>query len=106
VYNPATGLYDSTVGSRLVHNLGAAAFGEENLAPYSPAVQAAAALKNTRVLQGFSGDDPLVPFRQALDLGEAMTTANPTAYVDNLQLAIGTIPFGHGRVTQTALDDY
>jgi hypothetical protein len=21
-------------------------------------------------------------------------------------LAIGTIPFGHGRVTQTALDDY
>ena len=106
VYNPATGLYDSTVGSRLVHNLGAAAFGEENLAPYSPAAQASAALKNTRVLQGFSGDDPLVPFRQALDLGVAMTTANPTAYVDNLQLAIGTIPFGHGRVTQAALDDY
>jgi acetyl esterase/lipase len=106
VYNPATGLYDSTVGSRLVHNLGAAAFGEENLAPYSPAVQAAGALKNTRVLQGFSGDDPLVPFRQALDLGEAMTTANPAAYVDNLQLAIGTIPFAHGLVTQPALDDF
>jgi acetyl esterase/lipase len=106
VYNPATGLYDSTAGSRLVHNLGAAAFGEENLATYSPAAQAAAALKNTRVLQGFSGDDPLVPFRQALDLGEAMTAANPTAYVDNLQLEIGTIPFAHGRVTQTALNDY
>ena len=106
VYNPATGLYDSTVGSRLVYNLGAAAFGEENLAPYSPAVQAAAAPMSTRVLQGFSGDDPLVAFQQALDLATAMRTANPAAYVDNLQLAIGTIPFGHGRVTQAALDDY
>jgi hypothetical protein len=35
-----------------------------------------------------------------------MSVANPAAYVDNLQLAIGTIPFGHGRVTQAALDDF
>jgi acetyl esterase/lipase len=105
VYNPATGLYDSTNGSRLVHNLGAAAFGEENLAGYDPAAHASPSLKNTRVLQAFSADDYLVPFQQAADLGEAMSAANPAAYVDNVQLATGTLPFGHGRVTQAALDD-
>jgi acetyl esterase/lipase len=106
VFNPATGQYDSTSLSRWVHNLGAAAFGEENLPLYSPAAQASATLKNTRVLQGFSADDPLVPYQQAADLGEAMSASNPTAYVDNLQLATGTIPFGHGLVTQAALDDF
>jgi acetyl esterase/lipase len=106
VFNPATGLYDSVSGSRLVHNLGAAAFGEENLPSYNPATQVSDTLKNTRVLQAFSADDPLVPFQQTVDLGEAMSAANPAAYVDNLQLAIGTIPFGHGLVTQAALDDF
>ena len=106
VYNPATGRYDSTFRSRWVHNLGAAAFGEENLARFSPAAQASATLKNTRVLPAFSADDPFVPFQQAADLGEAMSAANPTAYVDNVQLATGTIPFGHGLVSQAALDDF
>jgi acetyl esterase/lipase len=105
VYNPATGMYDSRSGSRLVHNLGAAAFGEENLAGYDPAAQVSPTLKNTRVLQAFSADDTLVPFQQAADLGEAMSVANPAAYVDNVQLAKGTIGFGHGLVTQAALDD-
>ena len=36
-YNAATGLYDQTLGSRWVHNLGAAAFGKDNLTTYSPA---------------------------------------------------------------------
>jgi acetyl esterase/lipase len=106
VYNAATGLYDSTYGSRLVHNLGAAAFGEENLAGYDPVALASPSLKNTRVLQAFSADDYLVPFQQAAELGEAMSAANPAAYVDNVQLAKGTIPFGHGLVTQAALDDF
>ena len=105
VFNPATGLYDTTLGGRWVHNLGAAAFGEENLAPYSPA-QVVSTLSATRVLQAFSADDTVVPFQQAADLATAMRLASPTAYVDNLQLAIGTIPFGHGRVTQAALDDF
>jgi acetyl esterase/lipase len=105
-YDAATGRYDSTLGGRWVHNLAAAAFGEENLPTYSPAAQAAATLKSTRVLQGFSADDPMVPFQQAVDLGEAISAANPAAYVDNLQLAIGTIPFGHGLVTRAALDDF
>jgi acetyl esterase/lipase len=106
VYDAATGLYDSTSGSRLVHNLGAAAFGEENLASYDPAAQVSATLKSTRVLQAFSADDQLIPFQQAADLGEAMSVANPAAYVDNVQLATGRIPFGHGGVTQAALDDF
>jgi acetyl esterase/lipase len=105
-YNSATGLYNSTLGSRWVHNLGSAAFGEENLRAYSPAPQAAATLKNTRVLQGFSADDAMVPYKQAADLADAMRAANPAAYVDNVQLPAGTIAFGHGRVTQAALDDF
>jgi acetyl esterase/lipase len=105
-YDAATGLFDQTQGGRLVHNLGAAAFGEENLAAYSPAAQAASTLNTTRVLQAFSADDALVPFQQAADLAGAMQAANPAAYVDDVQLAAGTIPFGHGKVTQAAIDDF
>jgi acetyl esterase/lipase len=106
VYNPATGLYDTTLGGRWVHNLGAAAFGEENLAPYSPATQAAPTLSATRVLQAFSADDTTVPYQQAADLANAMRLANPAAYVDNLQLAAGTFPFAHGQVTEAALQTF
>jgi acetyl esterase/lipase len=106
VYNPATGLFDSTLGSRWVHNLGAAAFGEENLPAYSPAAQAASTLNATRVLQAFSADDAIVPYQQAADLANALHLANPAAYVDNLQLAAGTFPFAHGRVTELALQTF
>jgi acetyl esterase/lipase len=105
-YDAATGLYDFTLGSRWVHNLAAAAFGEENLAAYSPARQATSPLNRTRVLQAFAADDAIVPYRQAADLAGALRRANPTAYVDDVQLAKGTIPFGHGRVTQAAFDDF
>jgi predicted alpha/beta-fold hydrolase len=105
-YDAASGTYSQTVGGRLVHNLAAAAFGEENLASYSPAAQASATLKSTRVLQGFSADDAFVPYQQAADLADAMRAADPAAYVENVQLEIGTVPFGHGRVTQAALDDF
>ena len=106
VYNPATGLFDSTLGSRWVHNLGAAAFGEENLPSYSPAALATPTLSSTRVLQAFSADDGIVPFQQAADLANAMRTTNSLAYVDNLQLAKGTLPFAHGRVTEAALQTF
>jgi acetyl esterase/lipase len=105
-YDPVTGLQDQTVGGRLVYNLAAAAFGEENLARFSPAALAAGTLSGTRVLQAFSADDPLVSFQQVADLANAMRAANPNAYVDDVQLAAGTIPFAHGRVTQAALDDF
>jgi acetyl esterase/lipase len=106
VFNAATGLFDTTLGSRWVHNLGAAAFGEENLAAFSPAAQATSTLNATRVLQAFSADDAIVPFQQATDLADAMHLANLAAYVDNLQLAAGTLPFAHGRVTEAALQTF
>jgi acetyl esterase/lipase len=105
-FNPASGAYDQTIGGSLVHNLAAAAFGAENLAAYSPAAQASPTLTSTRVLQGFSADDALVPYQQAADLADAMRAADPAAYVESVQLEIGTVPFGHGRVTQAALDDF
>jgi dipeptidyl aminopeptidase/acylaminoacyl peptidase len=105
-YDAASGLHNQTLGGRWVHNLGAAAFGEENLFWFSPAALAHGSLKNTRVLQGFSADDALVPYQQTADLTNAMRAANPVAYVDNTQLATGTIPFAHGRVTQDALNDF
>jgi acetyl esterase/lipase len=105
-YDAASGLFDQTLGGRWVHNLAAAAFGEENLADYSPAAQAAATLKSTRVLQGFSADDPTVPYQQAADLADAIRATNPDAYVDSDQLATGSIAFAHGHVTQAALNDF
>ncbi|MGH2941899.1 MAG: alpha/beta hydrolase family protein [Solirubrobacteraceae bacterium] len=104
-YDPATGGYTQTLGGRYVHNLGAAAFGEENLASFSPAALASG-LSGTRVLQGFSADDTLVPYQQTADLADAMRAANLAAYVDRMQLAFGTIPFGHGRVTRAAQREF
>lgn len=105
-YDPVSGLHDQTTGGRLVYNLAAAAFGEENLARFSPAALARGTLSRTRVLQALSADDPLVSFEQVTALADAMRAANPAAYVDEIQLAPGTIPFGHGRVTQAALGDF
>lgn len=105
-YDTATGLHDQTLGGRWVHNVAGAAFGYENLARHSPAALAAGTLRNTRVLQAVSFDDPLVPYRQTADLADAMRAANPAAYVDSMQLARGSIPFGHGLVSQAALDDF
>jgi acetyl esterase/lipase len=105
-YDPATGLLNQTTGGHLVHGLAADAFGEENLARFSPAALASGTLKGTRVLQGFSADDPLVSFQQADDLASAMHASNPGAYVDELRLDTGAIPFAHGRVAPAALDDF
>jgi len=105
-YDPATGTLSQTSEPRWVHNLGAAAFGEENLTLYSPAARAAGSLKSTRVLQAFSAGDPLVPWAQATELRDAMLAADPTAYVDNDRLALGGVPFVHAGVTQPALDEF
>jgi acetyl esterase/lipase len=105
-YDSLSGQFTQTVGGRWVHNLAAAAVGEENLAAFSPAAQPSPTLKSTRVLQAFSADDAMVPYQQAADLADAMRAADPAAYVDSLQLATGTIAFGHGTATQAALDDF
>jgi acetyl esterase/lipase len=106
-YDPATGTLGQTWGGRWAHNIGAAAFGEENLAAASPVALAGGPLRNTRLLQGFSSDDYLVPWAQATTLGDAVRAANPAAYVDDVRLAPGTaVGFGHGRTTAAALADY
>jgi hypothetical protein len=105
-WDAASGTYTQTLGGRSVHNAAAAAFGEENLLRYSPAALVSPTLTNTRVMQAFSADDAFVPYQQAADLADAMHTANPNAYVENIQLAAGTIPFGHGFVTRAALDNF
>jgi acetyl esterase/lipase len=104
-FDAATGAVDQTRGGRMLHNLAAAAFGEENLASVSPAALAAG-LKNTRVLQGFALTDPLVPYEQATDLRLAMLAANPGAYVDTAQLAPGPVSFVHANVSRPALADF
>lgn len=55
---------------------------------------------------GFSGDDQLVPYGQATVLLTAMLAANPSAYSVAVQLPKGPVAFGHGGVTQAALDDF
>jgi len=105
-YDAASGTFSQTRGGRLVHNAAAAAFGEENLPAYSPAAQVLPTLRSTRVLQGFSADDAFVPYQQANDLADAMHAVDPAAYVESIQLAAGTVPFGHGGVTRDALTDY
>jgi acetyl esterase/lipase len=105
-YDVYTGTLNQTNGGRWVHNLGVAAFGGENLTRFSPAALATGSLTTTRVLQGFSADDALIPWQQATELRDAMLAANPSAYNDADRLAKGTVPFGHGAVTQAALNDF
>jgi acetyl esterase/lipase len=105
-YDAATGTLGQTLGGRWVHNLGAAAFGEENLATYSPLALATGPLRNARVLQAFPADDGIVPWEQATALRDALTAANPAAYADTVSLAQGGLAFGHGHVTQAALDGF
>jgi acetyl esterase/lipase len=106
-YDAATGTLGQTLGGRWVHNLAAAAFGEENLGALSPAASATGSIAGTRLLQGFSADDATVPWEQATGLRDAVLAANPAAYADTLRLAPGTtVAFGHGRTTQAGLDDF
>ncbi|MEP6697005.1 MAG: hypothetical protein ABJA34_09030 [Pseudonocardiales bacterium] len=105
-YDRTTGRSTQLNGGRTLHNVGAAAFGEENLAAVSPVNLAATYLKGTRVLQGFAVADPLVPYQQATDLRAAMLAANPSAYVDTVQLARGAVSFVHAPVSQAAMADF
>jgi acetyl esterase/lipase len=105
-YDSATRTLSQFLGGRWVHNLGAAAFGDENLTADSPAANASGSLRTSRVLQGFSADDGLVPWGQATELRDAMLAANPGAYADTVRMPAGSVSFGHGTVTQSALDDF
>jgi len=85
-------------GPRWAYNLLAAAFGEDDLAWYSPARFRA----DTRVLVGVAERDPYVPYAQAL----ALRDRRKEAYVDTVELANGDEPFVHADVSQAALEDF
>jgi dienelactone hydrolase len=83
-----------------------AAFGEEQLRWYSPAVFPIKA----RVLAAFSERDPFVPVEQATELRDKMLARDANSYVDVDVLGPGTDTAekfaGHAWVSQAALDDF
>lgn len=109
-YDATTRTLNQTNGGRWVHNLGVAAFGAENLSVFSPAAHAAGSLSTTRVLQGFSEDDALIPWAQATELRDAVLAANPSAQNEAYRLPSTSlergIVFAHGVVTHAALADF
>jgi acetyl esterase/lipase len=101
--DPATGGTQSD-GPTALHNMMMAAFGEENLAAYSPA-RLTASLRGTRILAATAASDSLVPHEQMTLLRDAMRREDPDAYVDVMRLAAGDQPFVHAYVSRAALDD-
>jgi acetyl esterase/lipase len=106
------GAFDSATGGvqtnlpKSVLNLLVAAFGEENLASYSPAQVSEPGLTGTRILTVTAVEDPLVPYDQMTLLRDIMREHDPAAYVEAMQLARGDVPFPHANVSQAALDAY
>jgi acetyl esterase/lipase len=104
-YAPATGGTQDS-GPRWIYNLMTAAFGEEQLRWYSPAVFPIKA----RVLAAFSERDPFVPVEQATELRDKMLARDANSYVDVDVLGPGTDTAekfaGHAWVSQAALDDF
>jgi len=96
--NPA----GQTDGPRWVYNMGAAAFGQDLLAFYSPALFQI----HARILVGVSAADPYIPFAQATELRDKQLARDPGAYVDIDQLEAGDQQFMHANVSQAALDDF
>jgi acetyl esterase/lipase len=89
-------------GPRWAYNLMTAAWGQDNLPWYSPALFKIPA----RVLVGVAAHDPYVPYDQALELADKLHARNPAAYVDTVRLANGTVPWVHASVDQAAVDDF
>lgn len=86
-------------GPRWVYNLLAAAVGPEQVVWWSPALFAI----HARVLWTVSAGDPYIPWAQGTELQSKMLAANPSAYVNVLQLPSGTTPWVHANVSATAL---
>jgi acetyl esterase/lipase len=92
-----------TWGPRMTYNGATAAFGEENLAAYSPQLLGL----RSRVLIAIAASDHLVPPAQAPHLRDALLAADPGQYVDAMVLPVGTgAYFIHGPVARAGLDEY
>jgi acetyl esterase/lipase len=89
-------------GPRWVYNLLAAAVSPEMTTWWSPALFAI----HARVLWAISTGDPYIPWSQGTELQSKMLTADPSAYVDLLQLPSGTTPWVHANISSAALSSF
>lgn len=87
-------------GPRAVHNLAVAAFGAENLTGMSPAHQAIRA----RMLVAIGEQDWLLAPSQATAFANAQRALDAGSRVQSLVLEPGAVAWGHGTVSQAAID--
>ncbi len=92
----------STNGPRWVYNLLAAAVSPEMAVWWSPALFNI----HARVLWAISAGDPYIPWAQGTELQSNMRGANPSAYVDLLDLPAGTTPWVHADISAAALTTF
>jgi acetyl esterase/lipase len=88
----------STNGPRWVYNLLTAAVGPEQVVWWSPARFPI----HARVLWAISAGDPYIPWAQGTELQSKMLAADPSAYVNLLQLASGTTNWVHAGISADA----
>ncbi len=100
-YDPFTGDRWAT-GPIATHNLAVAAFGAENLAAMSPARQRIAA----RLLVAVGEHDWLLAPSQATSFASAQRALDRAAHVEALILPAGTVSWGHGSVSSTAIEAF
>lgn len=89
-----------TTGPVAVHNLAVAAFGAENLHVMSPAHEPIAA----RMLVAIGEHDWLLAPSQATAFAHAQRALDPASRVESLVLEAGAVAWGHGAVSQEAID--
>ena len=89
-----------TTGPAAVHNLAVAAFGAENLHVMSPAHEPIAA----RMLVAIGEHDWLLAPAQATAFAHAQRALDPASRVESLVLDAGDVAWGHGAVSERAID--
>jgi len=92
----------NTNGPRWVYNLLAAAVSPEQVVWWSPALFPI----HARVLWAISAGDPYIPWAQGTELRSKMLAANPSAYVNLLDLPSGTTPWVHAAISAAALTTF
>jgi hypothetical protein len=89
-------------GPGWVYNLLTAAVGAEQVGWWSPALFAI----HARVLWAISAGDPYIPWAQGTELQSRMLAADPSAYVNLLQLPSGTTAWVHAAISAAGLSTF